>query len=70
MMWTPALSDDASTVSGRLLAALRHDIEEGRLAPGTRLPPHRELAHQLGISIGTVTAVYGEAARQGLLTAA
>lgn len=69
MMWTPALSDDASTVSGRLLAALRHDIEEGRLAPGTRLPPHRELAHQLGISIGTVTAVYGEAARQGLLTA-
>lgn len=68
-MWTPTLRDDADTVSGRLLAALRRDIAEGRLTPGTRLPPHRELAHRLGIGIGTVTAVYGEAARQGLLTA-
>lgn len=69
MIWTPVLDDDADTVSGRLLAALRRDIDEGRLTPGTRLPPHRELAHRLGIGIGTVTAVYGEAARQGLLTA-
>lgn len=69
MIWTPVLGDDADTVSGRLLAALRRDIGEGRLPPGTRLPPHRELAHRLGIGIGTVTAVYGEAARQGLLTA-
>ncbi|RYD88751.1 MAG: GntR family transcriptional regulator, partial [Sphingomonadales bacterium] len=69
MNWTPSLPDDGNTVSGRLLAALRRDIDEGRLAPGTKLPPHRELAHQLGIGIGTVTAVYGEAARQGLLTA-
>jgi DNA-binding transcriptional MocR family regulator len=69
MMWIPVLLDDADTVSGRLLAALRRDIAEGRLSPGTRLPPHRDLAHRLGIGIGTVTSVYGEAARQGLLTA-
>lgn len=69
MIWTPVLEDDAVTVSGRLLAALRRDIEQGRLAPGTKLPPHRDLAHRLGIGIGTVTSVYGEAARQGLLTA-
>lgn len=69
MNWTPVLADDANTVSGRLLAALRRDIDEGRLAPGTKLPPHRDLAHRLGIGIGTVTSVYGEAARQGLLTA-
>ncbi len=69
MNWTPSLRDDADTVSGRLLAALRRDIDDGRLTPGTRLPPHRELAHRLGIGIGTVTAVYGEAARQGLLNA-
>jgi len=68
-MWTPVLGDDADTVSGRLLSALRRDIEGGRLPPGTRLPPHRDLAHRLGIGIGTVTSVYGEAARQGLLTA-
>lgn len=70
MSWTPKLDEDAAaTVSGRLLAALRRDIEDGRLTPGARLPPHRDLAHRLGIGIGTVTAVYGEAARQGLLTA-
>lgn len=69
MIWSPVLQDDADTVSGRLLSALRRDIVEGRLLPGTRLPPHRDLAHRLGIGIGTVTSVYGEAARQGLLTA-
>lgn len=68
-MWTPMLQNDADTVSGRLLAALRRDIATGRLSPGTKLPPHRDLAHRLGIGIGTVTSVYGEAARQGLLTA-
>jgi DNA-binding transcriptional MocR family regulator len=68
-MWTPALRDEADTVSGRLLAALRRDIGEGRLRPGTKLPPHRDLAHRLGIGIGTVTSVYSEAARLGLVTA-
>ena len=69
MNWMPLLEDDADTVSGRLLAALRRDIAQGRLPPGTKLPPHRDLAHRLGIGLGTVTAVYGEAARQGLITA-
>ena len=69
MIWTPSLQDDAETVSGRLLAALRRDIEAGTLPPGTKLPPHRDLAHRLGVGIGTVTSVYGEAARQGLLIA-
>jgi DNA-binding transcriptional MocR family regulator len=68
-MWTPALGNEAETVSGRLLAALRRDISEGRLPPGAKLPPHRDLAHRLGIGIGTVTSVYSEAARLGLVTA-
>lgn len=69
MNWAPVLGDEATTVSGRLLAALRRDIGDGTLAPGTKLPPHRDLAHRLGIGLGTVTSVYGEAARQGLLIA-
>jgi DNA-binding transcriptional MocR family regulator len=68
-MWSPEPIDDAETVSGRLLNALRRDIAEGRLAPGAKLPPHRELAHKLKIGVGTVTTVYAEAARQGLVTA-
>ena len=38
MIWMPLLEDDADTVSGRLLAALRRDIAQGRLPPGTKLP--------------------------------
>jgi DNA-binding transcriptional MocR family regulator len=68
-MWTPTLEKDADTVSGRLLGALRRDIATGQLPAGAKLPPHRDLAHQLGIGIGTVTAVYAEAAREGLVIA-
>lgn len=33
--------------------ALRDAVRDGRLAPGTRLPPTRRLAAELGISRGT-----------------
>jgi DNA-binding transcriptional MocR family regulator len=39
------------------------------LAPGLRLPPQRELAWFLGISLGTVTKAYAEAERRGLTQA-
>ena len=68
-MWSPVLGDEAGTVTARLLAALRRDITDGTLPPGARLPPHRDLAHRLGLGLGTVTGVYAEAARQGLVTA-
>ena len=68
-MWSPVLADDAETVSGRLLSALRRDIAEGTLTPGEKLPTHRDLAHRLGIGLGTVTTVYAEAVRDGLITA-
>ena len=43
------------------------DVENGRLPPGERLPPQRELAQQLGVNVGTVTRAYAEARRRGLL---
>ncbi len=43
------------------------DIAAGRLAPSTRLPPQRDLAHRLGCAIGTVTRAYGELARRRLV---
>ncbi|MBU1002441.1 MAG: PLP-dependent aminotransferase family protein [Proteobacteria bacterium] len=42
-------------------------IAEGRLAPGDPLPTHRDLADQLGVTVGTVTRGYAEAARRGLV---
>ncbi len=46
---------------------LARDIANGRLADGTRLPTHRELAEALGVAIGTVTRAYAEAERRGLV---
>jgi DNA-binding transcriptional MocR family regulator len=50
-----------------LADAIAEDIAGGRLQPGERLPPQRDLAYQLGISVGTVTRSYGEARRRGLV---
>ena len=40
-----------------LVDALAADIRSGRLAPGTRLPTHRELAGQHGLALATATRV-------------
>ncbi|MEV4380265.1 PLP-dependent aminotransferase family protein [Streptosporangium sp. NPDC049644] len=52
----------------RLMRALREAIHSGRLAPGTRLPPYRTLALDLGIARNTVAAAYSELAEEGWLT--
>ncbi|MBP2340846.1 GntR family transcriptional regulator/MocR family aminotransferase [Saccharothrix coeruleofusca] len=50
-------------------AELRRAIRDGRLAPGTRLPSSRDLAAQLGVARGTVTAAYEQLAGEGYLVA-
>lgn len=47
---------------------IAEDVAAGRLAPGTRLPTQRGLAHTLGIDLTTVTRGYDEARRRGLLS--
>lgn len=50
-----------------IVEAIAEDIEHGRLKPGEQMPTHRELATQLGVTTGTITRAYAEAARRGLL---
>ena len=69
LTWKPELEDSPRPLVDRLLAALERDIRSGVLAPGLRLPPQRELAFFLGISLGTVTKAYAEAERRGLTQA-
>ncbi|MEU5709914.1 PLP-dependent aminotransferase family protein [Streptomyces flaveolus] len=52
-----------------LTDALREAVRTGRLAPGTRLPPSRSLAADLGVSRNTVTDSYSELVAEGWLTA-
>jgi len=68
--WRPKLATSRATpLYQQLIDAMRGDIESGKLAPGTRLPPQRNLAHALSISVGAVTRAYDEAADHGLVVA-
>ncbi|MGH6954530.1 MAG: GntR family transcriptional regulator, partial [Alphaproteobacteria bacterium] len=66
-MWAPKLAGRAGPVYRSIADALAEEIEEGGLAPGTRLPTHRALADRLGVTIGTVTRAYADAQRRGLV---
>ncbi|MFI7532420.1 PLP-dependent aminotransferase family protein [Streptosporangium sp. NPDC049376] len=48
---------------------MRAAIQDGRLAPGVRLPPYRSLAVDLGIARNTVADTYAELVAEGWLTA-
>ena len=51
-----------------LVDTLAAEIREGRLAPGTRLPTHRQLAAGQGLALVTATRVYAELAAMGLVS--
>ncbi|WP_295045895.1 PLP-dependent aminotransferase family protein [uncultured Paracoccus sp.] len=42
-------------------------IRDGQLPAGTRLPPHRKLADELGLSVQTVSRAYEDLIRRGLV---
>jgi GntR family transcriptional regulator / MocR family aminotransferase len=52
-----------------LIEALRDAIRSGRLAPGTRLPPYRSVAADLGLARNTVADAYAELVAEGWLVA-
>ena len=65
--WQPDITKGDAPVYERLVSALEHDVRDGRLAPGDRLPPQRDLAHRLSLSVGTVSRAYVEAERRGFI---
>ena len=56
-------------VRAALETALRQAVQTGRLVAGTRLPPSRTLAADLGVARNTVADVYGQLVAEGWLTA-
>jgi GntR family transcriptional regulator / MocR family aminotransferase len=56
-------------VRAQLETALRDAIRSGRLAAGTRLPPTRTLAADLGVARNTIAEVYGQLVAEGWLSA-
>ena len=58
------------TRQGWLYAEIRAAVHAGRLRCGTRLPPSRDFARQLGVSRGTVLSAFAQLIAEGYLTGA
>jgi DNA-binding transcriptional MocR family regulator len=67
-IWAPGLAGRPGPRYRALVEALAQDIGAGRLPAGTRLPPQRELAYRLGVTVGTVSRAYALAAQRGLVS--
>jgi len=51
----------------QIIAGLKREISEGRLAPGSALPSFRQLAADLMVSLITVKRAYQELENEGLI---
>ncbi|UWR91951.1 PLP-dependent aminotransferase family protein [Phaeobacter inhibens] len=66
-IWLPNLNGRSGPKYLQIVEAMAEDIASGRLAPGAQLPPHRELAYQIGVSANTTSRAYAEAVTRALL---
>lgn len=66
-IWVPSLDRFDGPKYRAIADALSADIRDGVLKQGDKLPPQRELAWQLKVTVGTVTRAYQEAERRGLV---
>lgn len=67
--WLPVLQKGPKPIYQAIADAIGNDLRTGRLSPGERLPPQRQLATALGVDLTTVTRGYNEARRRGLVNA-
>lgn len=69
MTWKPVLDRTAKPLYLALANQLEQDIIDGSILPGTKLPPHRELADFLDINVSTVSKAIKVCELKGLLSA-
>src|SRR5260370_15272877 len=67
-IWSPHLDRRRGPRYLAIADAIADDVASGQLKPGSRLPTHRDLADRLGVTVGTVSRGYVEAAGRGLLS--
>ncbi len=60
--------DSDVPVYRQIVDGVRAALAEGRLVPGGKLPPTRDLARHLGVNRNTVVAAYEALAAEGLVT--
>lgn len=68
LTWKPDITDRTGPKYRAIADALADDIAAGHIREGVKLPPHRELSWELGVTVGTITRAYQEAERRGLVS--
>lgn len=66
--WLPDLSKGTGPLYLRLADQIETNISDGSLPAGEKLPPQRNLAFDIGVTIGTVTRAYAVARERGLVS--
>jgi DNA-binding transcriptional MocR family regulator len=66
--WVPTLASIEGPRYLAFVSALETDIAAGRVKPGMRLLPQREMAQRLDLSVGTISKAYAEAEQRGLIS--
>ncbi len=69
MSWKPEINRTSKSLYLALANQLEQDILSGKLLPGTKLPPQRELADFLDINVSTVSKAFKACELKGLLSA-
>ncbi|MCX8568021.1 MULTISPECIES: PLP-dependent aminotransferase family protein [Hyphomicrobiales] len=67
-IWLPDLSSGSGPLYLRLAERIENDIDSGVLASGAKLPPQRNLAYDIGVTIGTVGRAYALLRERGLVS--
>ncbi|NIF66512.1 GntR family transcriptional regulator, partial [Burkholderia sp. Cy-647] len=68
-VWNSALVAGQGPRYLQIANFIEHAIADGRLQPGDRVPPQRQVAARLGVDLTTVTRAFNEARQRHLLEA-
>lgn len=66
-MWVPDITKIPGPRYLAVAGAIARAIDNGELPPGAQLPPQRDLAERLGVTVGTVSRAYGLAKKRRLI---
>jgi DNA-binding transcriptional MocR family regulator len=67
-MWTPEIARINGPRYLAVASAIVQAIDSGELPPGAQLPPQRELADRLGVTVGTIGRAYALAKKRKLVS--
>jgi DNA-binding transcriptional MocR family regulator len=66
--WIPDINSRQGPLYVRIADCAEADIKTGRLPAEAKLPPQRDLAYDLGVTIGTITRAYALLRERGLVS--